>query len=170
MHGRLVSIFTISAIVLLTMPFFTGCEDKRTLFEHSFKLEILSSEGETDIRNISVSKDDDTVTVLETFYNQDDIWVGFELRGRRLIESNPAFIFSFNGTQMGHGAHGAGINDFDSDPETLHYILSPSSSFDVRELPDEFVLQFQVREQDGLQRVFDFDLPLQRSDKEVVIP
>jgi len=169
------SLFRIAAGLTILLPLIimsiSGCgKDDRTLFEHSYILKQIRGEGATDIRDITMVQGNDMVTVMETFYNQDDIWVGFELRGRSLIAAQPVFEFSFNGSRLGTGAHGAGINNYDSDPDTQHMILSPSSSFDVKDLPDEFTLRFEVIEQEYPERVFSFDLPLKRSDKEVVLP
>lgn len=170
-HGLFRIAAGLSLLMLLVTFSLSGCsKDDRTLFEHSYILKQISSEGATDIRNTTMVQGNDMVTVMETFYNQDDIWVGFELRGRSLIAAQPVFEFSCNGSRLGTGAHGAGINNYDSDPDTKHMILSPSSSFDVKDLPDEFTLRFDVIEQKYPERVFSFDLPLKRSDQEVVLP
>jgi len=38
----------------------------------------------------------------------------------------------------------------------------------ISRLPDEFVLHFKVEETEGWKRTFDFDIPLKRSDREVI--
>ncbi len=158
--------------VLLVTP---ACkEDERTIFEkygHWKGLETISKEGATDVWDMSVTKEGDAVSVLESFYNESDIWVGLMLEGDNIVRGDCAFSFSYNGTVIGNGVHGGGIDSLKSEPPRRYFIMQPNlygDMYTISKLPDEFVLHFKVEETGGWKRTFDFDIPLIRSDREVI--
>jgi hypothetical protein len=165
------SLLVILSVLLVT----SACkEDERSIFEkygHWEGLETISKEGATDVWEISVNKDGDAVSVLESFYNESDIWVGLMLEGDNIVRSDCAFSFSYNGTVIGNGVHGGAIDSLKSEPPRRYFIMQPNLYGDadaISRLPDEFVLHFKVEETEGWKRTFDFDIPLKRSDREVI--
>ena len=164
-------VMVLVAAVIITFPLGCTDQDNKTLFEKFGNgLDTLSSEGATDLWNMSVTKDGDTVTVLESFYNDSSIWIGFRLSGEELISNGTWALFYYNGEMIGAGSHG-GILDEDVEKTWIQYkVMQPNSWFDVGELPDEFILEFVVEEAKGLERTFEFKIPLKRSDREVISP
>lgn len=170
MKYRVAKTFIIVSVALLLIVISAGCEGNKNknLFERAWGLETLSINGETTLWDITVSKGDVSVTILETFYNDSHLYIGFRLEGEDLINSDTAFVFSYDGEQLGKSAHGPMHDDFSQTPWRRYHILSPSSlSTQINELPDEFTLHFRVFEQSGMQREFEFDIPLKRSEKEI---
>ncbi len=164
--------FTLLILLIIVASMF-GCEDIKdnlTLFEKFGNgLDILSREGETDIWNMSVTKDGDTVTILESFYNRSSIYIGFALNGEELIANEPVPEFRYDGKMIGNLGHGGFLVDPEVPPTLMVYAVMQPGSYNntIDELPDEFILDFTIREASGLKRTFEFKIPLERSDKEV---
>ncbi len=131
-------------------------------------LDTLSIEGHTDIRHMLVTRGDDTVTILETFYSKSSIYVGLELRGETLISSEPVFEFRYQDKAIGNLAHGGFLDDPQIPPTKLKYAVLQPNSDNIDQLPDRFDLTFTVKELKGWKRVFEFVIPLQRSDCDVL--
>ena len=162
-------------IVLALLPLLASAcraEDHRTLFERFGQgLAPLSKQGATSRWNMAVTQRGDTVRVLETFYSHADIWVGVEFDDVDLDDTG--WHFSFDGKAIGTGGVGGTILSGDGKPSATYFVLSPGLYGDVDTipgLPDEFTLQFGVQERGGWERVFEFEIPLKRSDREVVAP
>ena len=109
--------------------------------------------------------------IMETFYNESSIYVGFKLEGEALIKNEPAFEFFWDGKAIGSSGHGSFLNDQDVYTTWLLYgVMQPSEWYDFSQLPEEFTLDFIIRETSGPKRKFEFKIPMKRSDREVVKP
>ncbi len=112
-----------------------------------------------------------SVKVLETYYNSSAIYVGYVVTGQDQFDHDTVCTWKHGGQIIGDGgSHGAGVRTSDSTPARRYYILSPSATKgEIAALPDKFTLEFTVFEQGGEKREVSFELPMQRSEKEVVI-
>jgi len=161
-----------SVLVVISVLTLFSCRPSETvpaLFQRFGNgLDVLSIEGNTDIRHMSVIKGEDTVTILETFYNKSSIYVGLELRGDTLISSDPVFEFRYQDNAIGNLTHGGFLDDPQIPPTELRYAVLQPNSDNIYQLPDRFDLTFTVKELKGWKRVFEFVIPLQRSYLDVI--
>ena len=49
------------------------------------------------------------VTVVESYYNEDSIWVGLRIEGEELVNHHVYSLFQVNGETIGAGSHGGSL-------------------------------------------------------------
>jgi hypothetical protein len=109
------------------------------------------------------------VTVVESFYNDDSIWVGLRVEGKELISHSFYSTFYYNGEMIGAGSHGGSL-EVDRENWIEETVRQPSSWADISALPDEFVLELVVGDMKYQERTTAFEIPLKRIDRKVIRP
>lgn len=170
-HKQLLIAAVVSGL-LVQFLLFSGCNqvDDRPLFQRFGNgVDTVSAEGLTDIWNITGSIGSDNVTVVESFYNYDSIWVGLKIEGEELISHAAYNLFYYNGEMIGAGGHGGSL-EVDMENWIEETVRQPSSWADVSILPDEFTLELVVGDMKYQDRTTTFEIPLKRSDRKVIRP
>lgn|GEM_PF-6282105 len=148
---------------------FSGCSqtDNRPLFQRFGNgIDTLSAEGLTDIWDMTRILGSSNVTVVESLYNHDSIWVGLRIEGKELVSHATYSLFYYNGEMIGAGAHGGSL-EVDTENRIEETVRQPSSWADVSVLPDEFTLELVVGDMKYQERTTMFEIPLKRSDRKV---
>ncbi len=171
MVKRMIMLMAALIIVMtLLLPACGDSTDNRPLFQRFGNgIDTVSAEGLTDIWNMTGSIGNDNVTVVESFYNDDSIWVGYRVEGKELINHGTYSSFYYNGEMIGAGAHGGSL-EVDRESWIEETVRQPSSWADVSGLPDEFILELIVGDMKYQDRTITFKIPLKRSDREVIRP
>jgi hypothetical protein len=167
-------LFFVLIISSLLTPFllFSGCNeaDNRSLFQRFGNgIDTISAEGLSDVWNMTGNISSSNVTVVESFYNYDSIWVGLRIEGEELISHAAYSLFYYNGEMIGAGGHGGSL-EVDTENWIEETIRQPSSWADVSALPDEFILELVVGDMKYQERTTTFEIPLKRSDRKVIRP
>lgn len=161
---------TLMIVMTLLLPACGENTDNRPLFQRFGNgIDTVSAEGLTNIWNMTGSIGDDNVTVVESFYNDDSIWIGLKIGGKGLISHGIYSSFYYNGEKIGAGAHGGSL-EVDTENWIEGTVRQPSSWADVSGLPDEFMLELIVGDMKYQERTTTFEIPLKRSDRDVIRP
>jgi hypothetical protein len=162
----------LAAVLSCLLVLFSGCTevDNRPLFQRFGNgIDTVSAEGLTDIWNMTGSIGSSNVTVVESFYNDDSIWVGLRIEGKELISHAVYSLFYYNGEMIGAGSHGGSL-EVDRENWIEETVRQPSSLADVSVLPDEFTLELVVGDMKYQDMTTTFEIPLKRSDRKVIRP
>lgn len=121
-------------------------------------LKTLSEKGVTTPSDIAVTKDGDTITVKESYYDKSRISIGLILKGSKLYENGLEYFFYYNGEQFKTGVYGGTTQEKDG----CRYVVMNADTFS--ELPDKFNLKLVVKESTAAKRDFEFNIPLDRTN------
>ncbi|MBN2239102.1 MAG: hypothetical protein JW712_04960 [Dehalococcoidales bacterium] len=167
------NILLILALVIVataSIAILPGCAgpDTRPIFQRFGNgLPEISEDGESTLWNITGSLGSGQVTVLESFYNYDSIWIGFRVEGRELVTDWVYCSFYYDGKMIGTGAHGGGLQ-VDTENWIAEFVMQPSHSADITGLPDAFRLEFVISNDSKLRETANFEIPLTRSQRQVI--